>query len=200
MIRIGVLISGSGTNLQAIVDACRDGRIPGRVITVISDRADAFGLVRAKEAGIEAVCLDPAAFPTRTAHNEAMARLLQERQVDLVCLAGYMRLLKKVFLDAFAGRVLNVHPSLLPAFPGLEAQRQALEYGVKVAGCTVHLVTEGMDEGPIVLQAAVPVEEGDTVESLRQRIQQAEHRIYPEAVRLFAEGRLRFEGRRVRIP
>jgi phosphoribosylglycinamide formyltransferase 1 len=200
MIRIGVLISGSGTNLQAIVDACRDGRIPGRVITVIADRADAFGLVRAKEAGIEAVCLDPAAFPTRTAHNEAMARLLQERQVDLVCLAGYMRLLKKVFLDAFAGRVLNVHPSLLPAFPGLEAQRQALEYGVKVAGCTVHLVTEGMDEGPIVLQAAVPVEEGDTVESLRQRIQQAEHRIYPEAVRLFAEGRLRFEGRRVRIP
>ncbi len=199
MIRIGVLISGAGTNLQAILDACREGRIPGQVAVVISDRADAFGLERARRAGVEAVHIDPAAYPTRTAFDEALVERLQAHAVDLVCLAGYMRLVRRPMLTAFPNRILNIHPSLLPAFPGLDAQRQALEYGVKVAGCTVHFVTAGVDEGPIVLQAAVPVLEGDTVEDLRARIQAEEHRIYPEAVRLFAEGRLAVEGRRVRI-
>lgn len=199
MIRIGVLISGNGSNLQAILDACREGRIPGEVVVVLSDKADAFGLERARRAGVEAIHVDPAAYPTRTAFDAALAELLQAREVDLVCLAGYMRLVRKPMLTAFPDRILNIHPSLLPAFPGLDAQGQALAYGVKVAGCTVHFVTAGMDEGPIILQAAVPVLEDDTHEDLRARIQAEEHRIYPEAVRLFAEGRLRIEGRRVRI-
>lgn len=199
MTRIAVLVSGSGSNLQAILDACQAGKIDGQVVTVVSDKADAYGLVRARSAGIEAIFLDPASFASRGAYNQALADLLQERQVELVCLAGYMRLLKKPFLDAFADRILNIHPSLLPAFPGLEAQRQALDYGVKVAGCTVHFVTAGMDEGPIVLQATVPVLGDDTVETLRDRILAQEHRIYPEAISLFAAGRLRLEGRRVQI-
>lgn len=199
MIRIGVLVSGSGTNLQAILDACREGRIDGQVVAVLSDKADAHGLERARRAGVEAMHIDPAAYATRSAYDAALAESLKERGVDLVCLAGYMRLVRRPMLEAFPGRILNIHPSLLPAFPGLDAQGQALAYGVKVAGCTVHFVTAGMDEGPIILQAAVPVLEGDTHEDLRARIQVEEHRIYPEAVRLFAEGRLRIEGRRVVI-
>ncbi|MEW8979105.1 MAG: phosphoribosylglycinamide formyltransferase [Symbiobacterium sp.] len=199
MIRIGVLISGNGTNLQAILDACREGRIDGEVVVVISDRADAYGLERARRAGVEAIHVDPGDYPTRTAFDRALAELLLARNVDLVCLAGYMRLVRKPMLTAFPNRILNIHPSLLPAFPGLDAQGQALAYGVKVAGCTVHFVNEGMDEGPIILQAAVPVLEDDTHETLRARIQVEEHRIYPRAVQLFAEGRLRIEGRRVRI-
>lgn len=199
MIRIAVLVSGGGSNLQAILDGCRTGKIAGQVVTVVSDKADAYGLVRADNAGIEALFLDPASFATRAAYNQALANLLQERQVDLVCLAGYMRLVRKPFLDAFANRILNIHPSLLPAFPGLDAQRQALAYGVTVTGCTVHFVTAGMDEGPIIMQAAVPVLGDDTVETLRDRILEQEHRIYPEAISLFAAGRLRIEGRRVQI-
>jgi len=199
MIRIGVLISGNGTNLQAILDACREGRIDGEVVVVISDRADAYGLERARRAGVEAIHVDPGDYPTRTAFDRALAELLLARNVDLVCLAGYMRLVRKPMLTAFPNRILNIHPSLLPAFPGLDAQGQALAYGVKVAGCTVHFVNEGMDEGPIILQAAVPVLEDDTHETLRARVQAEEHRIYPRAVQLFAEGRLRIEGRRVRI-
>src|SRR5690606_28642310 len=189
VIRIGVLISGSRTNLQASLDACREGRIPGRVAVVISDRADAHGLERARRDGVDAIHLDPAAYPTRPVFDAAVAERLQSYGVDLVCLAGYMRLVRGPMLTAFPNRILNIPPSLLPAFPGLEAQRQALEHGVKVAGCTVHFVTAGVDEGPIILQAAVPVLEGDTVEDLRQRILKEEHRIYPEAIRLFAEGR-----------
>lgn len=199
MIRIGVLISGSGSNLQAILDGCREGRIEGRVEVVISDKADAYGLERAKKAGVEAIFLDPASYESKGAYNQALAETLKERQVDLVCLAGYMRIVRKPLLEAFAGRILNIHPSLLPAFPGLDAQRQALEHGVKVAGCTVHFVTAGMDEGPIIKQASVPVLENDTVESLRDRILEQEHRIYPEAVQLYAQGRLSLEGRRVRV-
>lgn len=199
MIRIGVLISGSGTNLQALLDACSHGQIDGRVTVVISDKADAYGLERARRAGVEALYLDPASCETRFAYSELLARSLQERDVDLVCLAGFMRLIKKPMFDAYFGRILNIHPSLLPAFKGLEAQRQALEYGVRVSGCTVHFVTEGMDEGPIILQASVPVLAGDTVENLRDRILIQEHRVYPEAVQLFAQGRLRVEGRRVEI-
>lgn len=199
MIHLGVLVSGSGTNLQALLDACRDGRIDGRVAVVVSDRADAYGLERARQAGVEAVFLDPALSPTRSEYSAALAAALQTRRVDLVCMAGFMRLVRKPFFEAFADRVLNIHPSLLPAFKGLDAHRQALEYGVKVSGCTVHFVTEGMDEGPIVIQASVPVLDGDTVESLRERILQQEHRIYPEAVQLYAQGRLRIEGRRVTV-
>ena len=199
MIKIGALISGSGTNLQAILDGCREGKIDGQVVVVISDRADAYGLERARKAGVEAIFLDPATYESKSAYNQALAETLKARGVDLVCLAGYMRIVRKPLLEPFEGRMLNIHPSLLPAFPGLNAQQQALEHGVKVTGCTVHFVTPGMDEGPIILQAAVPVEEQDTVESLRDRILKEEHRIYPEAIQLFAAGRLRVEGRRVSI-
>jgi phosphoribosylglycinamide formyltransferase-1 len=199
MIRIGVLISGRGSNLQALLDACTAGRIDGKVVLVIADHADAYGLERARAAGVEALFLDPASYPSKNAYQEAMALHLTDRQVDLLCLAGFMRILRKPLLQAFAGRCLNVHPSLLPAFPGLDAQGQALAYGVKVTGCTVHFVDEGMDTGPILLQAAVPVRSDDTVESLSQRILVEEHRIYPEAVQLFASGRLRLEGRQVLV-
>lgn len=199
MIRIGVLISGSGSNLQALLDACSAGQIDGRVTVVISDKPDAYGLERARKAGVEALFLDPASCETRSAYSALLARSLQDREIDLVCLAGFMRLIKKPMFEAYSGRILNIHPSLLPAFKGLDAQRQALEYGVRISGCTVHFVTEGMDEGPIIVQASVPVLEGDTVENLRGRILVQEHRIYPEAVQLFAQGRLRLEGRRVEI-
>jgi len=199
MIRIGVLVSGRGSNLQALLDACADGRIDGQVVVVIADKADAFGLERARQAGVAAIFADPAAYETKNAYDLALAETLKGKQVDLVCLAGFMRLVRKPLLQAFEGRIINVHPSLLPAFPGLEAQRQALEYGARVAGCTVHFVTAGMDEGPIILQSAVPVLADDTVVELSSRILQEEHRIYPEAVQLFALGRLRVEGRRVQI-
>lgn len=197
MIRIGVLISGSGSNLQAILDACGAGRIDGRVVVVLSDRADAYGLVRASNAGVEALFVDPAAYTSKKAHNEALRDLLVERQVDMLCLAGYLRIVREPLLSAFEGRMMNIHPSLLPAFKGLDAQQQALEYGVRVAGCTVHFVWPGLDDGPIILQAAVPVLGEDTVATLRERILAEEHRLYPEAIQLFASGRLRVEGRRV---
>jgi len=199
VIRIGVLISGSGSNLQAIMDACAAGRIDGQVVAVLSDKAQAYGLERARMAGVEAIFLDPTLYDTKSAYNLAIAETLKERTVDLVCLAGFMRIVRRPMLDAFPDRILNIHPSLLPAFAGLEAQRQALEYGVKVAGCTVHYVTAGMDEGPIIMQAAVPVAFGETFETLRDRILEQEHRIYPEAIQLFAQGRLRRLGRQVEI-
>ncbi len=198
-LRLGVLVSGRGSNLQAILDACRKGQLSARVVLVLSDRPDAPALERARVAEVTAGWVDPRAYPTREAYERELTRLLEQAGVELVCLAGFMRVLGPHFVAHWRHRVLNIHPSLLPAFRGLAAQRQALEYGVKVAGCTVHFVDEGVDSGPIVLQAAVPVEEDDTVESLSDRILQQEHRIYVEAIRLFAEGRLRVEGRRVRI-
>lgn len=196
---LGVLASGRGSNLQAILDAIARGDLPAEVRVVVSDRAGAQALERARRAGAAAVFVDPKAHPGREALDAELARVLREHGVDLVILAGYMRILGPGFVAAFRGRVLNIHPSLLPAFPGLHAQRQALEHGVKVAGCTVHFVDEGLDSGPILLQAAVPVLEDDTEETLSARILEQEHRLYPEAIRLFAEGRLRVEGRRVRI-
>ena len=195
---VGVLISGRGTNLQALIDAAAEGRLGGRIAVVVSNVAGAPGLERARGAGIPAFFRDHRGRG-REEHDRDVAALLREHEVDLVCLAGYMRLLSAPFIREFAGRVLNVHPSLLPAFPGLEAQRQALEHGVKVSGATVHLVDERLDSGPIVLQEAVPVLPGDRVEDLAARILEAEHRIYPRAVRAMLEGRCRVEGRRVTV-
>jgi phosphoribosylglycinamide formyltransferase-1 len=199
MSKLGVLISGRGTNLQALIDAAREGRLGGAIAVVISNVESAPGLERARRAGI------PTAFRDhrgrrREDYDQEIAHILHHHAVDLVCLAGYMRLLSPEFIRAFPGRILNVHPSLLPAFPGLDAQRQAWEHGVKVSGATVHLVDEGLDSGAIVLQEAVPVLDGDTPETLAERILEAEHRIYPRAVRLLLEGRCRVEGRRFLAP
>jgi phosphoribosylglycinamide formyltransferase 1 len=194
---LGVLASGRGSNLQAILDAIEAGRCPARVAVVVSDRKDAPALERARRAGARAVHLDPRAYPDRVAFDEAVAEVLDQHATELVCLAGYMRVLSPEFVRRFPGRILNVHPALLPAFPGLHAQRQALQHGVKVAGATVHFVDEGVDTGPIVLQSAVPVLDNDTEDTLAARILVEEHRLYPEAIRLYAEGRLGVEGRRV---
>lgn len=199
LLRVGVLASGRGSNFQALVEAARAGRMPASIAVLISDRATAPALDIARDHGIEALFIDPKQYPTREAHEKAMIAALEERKVGLVCHAGYMRILTATYIEHFRGRALNIHPSLLPAFPGLHAQRQALEHGVRVAGATVHFADEGVDTGPIVLQAAVPVLPEDTEETLSRRILAEEHRIYPEAVRLFAEGRLRIEGRIVHI-
>jgi len=196
MKRLGVLISGRGSNLQALIDATRAGTLDAQVALVVSNRADAAGLQRASAAGIDTLVLPHKAYPSRESFDAAVADALRARRVDVVCLAGFMRLLGRTFIDAFPQAVLNIHPSLLPAFPGLDAQRQALEHGVKVTGVTVHLVTPELDAGPIILQAAVPVLDGDTVESLSARILVEEHRLYPEAVRLVLDGGGRVEGRR----
>jgi phosphoribosylglycinamide formyltransferase-1 len=198
-LRVGVLASGRGSNFRALAEAAAANRIPASVVVLVSDRATAPALAVAREHGIEALVVDPKQHPSREAHEKAVIGVLEERRVGLVCLAGYMRLLSSGFVAHFAGRLLNIHPSLLPAFPGLHPHRQALAHGVRVSGATVHFVDEGVDTGPVVLQAAVPVEPGDTEESLAARILVEEHRIYPEAVRLFAEGRLEIRGRRVDI-
>jgi len=198
-LRVGVLASGRGSNFRALAEAVAGGRLPASVVVLITDRAGAPALAVARELRIEAVVVDPKQHPSRAAHEKAVIGVLEERRVGLVCLAGYMRLLSAEFVAHFAGRLLNIHPSLLPAFPGLHPHRQALAHGVRVSGATVHFVDEGVDTGPVVLQAAVPVEPDDTEESLAARILVEEHRIYPEAVRLFAEGRLEIRGRRVDI-
>ena len=197
---IGVLISGRGSNLQAIVDATAARQLDATIAAVISNRSDAPGLARAREAGIEAICLDPRCYDTRDAFDRALVDLLRARDVALVCLAGFMRLVGPPLLEAFPNRILNIHPSLLPAFPGLDAQRRALEHGVRISGATVHLVTSDLDAGPIVMQAAVPVHDDDTVDSLSARILIEEHRIYPEAIRIVLAGGWHVEGRRLVRP
>jgi phosphoribosylglycinamide formyltransferase-1 len=196
---IAVLISGRGSNLQALIDAERAGRLGGRIAVVISNRADAAGLGRAREVGIDTIVMPHGDYPSREAYDLALVATLRERHVTLVCLAGFMRLVSPVLCDAFPWAILNIHPSLLPAFPGPDAQGQAYEHGVKVSGATVHFVTPELDAGPIVLQVAVPVRGDDTIESLTARILAVEHRLYPEAVRLILEGRWRLEGRRVTL-
>ena len=198
-LKIGVLASGRGSNFEAIARAVASGAIPCALAVLISDRAEAPALSLARAHGIESLAIEAREHPGREAHDKAILGALEERGVGLVCLAGYLRLLSPGFVRHFAGRLLNVHPSLLPAFPGLHAQRQALEYGVRVAGATVHFVDEGTDTGPIVLQAAVAVRGDDTEASLTARILAEEHRIYPEAIHLYAEGRIRLDGRRVHI-
>src|SRR3972149_2332814 len=198
-LKIGVLASGRGSNLQAIIDASEKGEIEAEVTVVVSDKSDAYALVRAKKHAIPNLHIDPKSFKDKTAYEQAVAEKLRGYHVGLVLLAGYMRLVTKVLIDAFDGNVMNIHPALLPSFRGLHAQRQAIEYGVRFSGCTVHYVTEDVDGGPVITQAVVPVYETDTEETLSERILEKEHRIYPEAIRLFAEGRLRRAGRRVLI-
>jgi phosphoribosylglycinamide formyltransferase 1 len=194
--RIAVLISGRGSNLQSILDATANGRLHATVALVISNRPGAPGLLRAREAGTEAVCVEPRDYGDRDAYDRAIVTLLRSHAIDLVCLAGFMRLVGPSLLDAFPNRILNVHPSLLPSFPGLDAQRQALSHGVRITGATVHLVTGELDGGPIVCQAAVPVLGDDTVDTLSARILVEEHRIYPEAIACVLEGGWTIEGRR----
>lgn len=194
--RLGVLVSGRGSNLQSIIDATLSGRLDASVAIVISNRSDAAGLARARDAGIEAVHLSPRGLGSRDDYDRALVDVLSARAVDLVCLAGFMRLVGAPLLEAFPNRVVNIHPSLLPAFPGLDAQRQALEHGVRVTGATVHLVNADLDAGAIVLQAAVPVLDNDTPETLSARILVEEHRLYPEAIRIVLDGGWTIEGRR----
>ena len=197
--RVGILISGRGSNMEAIIRAVEERRIPGVVAVVISNVPEAPGLKVAQEHGIETLALEQRSSGKSEEHDRRIVAALEERRVDLICLAGYMKILSPVLLNAYGGRILNIHPSLLPAFPGLDVQRKALEHGVRYTGATVHFVDAGVDTGPIVLQAVVPVESDDTPATLATRILAEEHRIYPKAVRLFLEGRLQIEGRRVRI-
>ncbi len=194
---IGVLISGRGSNLQAIIDAIGDGRLGARITVVISNRADAYGLERARAAGIETLVRDHKGWPSRDAYEAVLVEDLRARDVRVVCLAGFMRLLGATFVNAFPNRILNIHPALLPSFPGLHAQRQALEHGVRFSGATVHLVDTNLDAGPIVLQAVVPVFTDDTEDTLSARILAEEHRIYPEAIGRMLDGGWRVEGRRL---
>jgi phosphoribosylglycinamide formyltransferase-1 len=194
--RLGVLISGRGSNLQALIDAIEDGRLDAEIAVVISNQEEAAGLERARRAGIEAVGISHRGWPSREAYDRALADALKARDVGLVCLAGFMRLVGAPLLDAFPNAIVNIHPSLLPAFPGVDAQAQAIAHGVKVSGVTVHLVTPELDAGPIVLQRSVPVLEHDTAATLAARILEEEHRIYPEAVSVVLDGGWTIDGRR----
>jgi phosphoribosylglycinamide formyltransferase-1 len=196
---LAVLISGSGTNLQAIIDAIEAQELNAKIQVVLSNRTDAYGLVRAKKHGIPVEVLDHKSFPSREAFDQAVVNILRDREVELVVLAGFMRLLSPVLVRAYSNRIMNIHPALLPAFPGLHVQKKAVEHGVRFSGCTVHFVNEACDEGPIIIQAVVPVFPGDTEETLAGRILKQEHRIYPRAIQLYSEGRLHVEGRRVLV-
>jgi len=194
---IGVLISGSGTNLQSIIDAIEAKKLDARIEIVLSNKADAYGLVRAQNHGIHTEVLDHKVFTSREAYDQAVVDLLLGRGAELVVLAGFMRLLSPVFVQAYSNRIMNIHPALLPAFPGLHVQKKALDHGARFAGCTVHFVNEECDEGPIIIQAVVPVFPDDTEEALAARILKQEHSIYPRAIQLYAEGRLHVVGRKV---
>ena len=196
---LGVLISGSGTNLQSIIDAIEAKRLDAKIALVLSNKVDALGLERARKHGLANEFLDHKSYPSREAYDQAVVELLRAHGVELVVLAGFMRLLSPVFVKAYSNRIMNIHPALLPSFPGLHVQRKAVDHGVRFAGCTVHFVNEECDEGPIIIQAVVPVFADDTEASLAARILKEEHRIYPRAIQLYAEGRLRVEGRRVLV-
>jgi phosphoribosylglycinamide formyltransferase-1 len=196
---IGVLISGSGTNLQAIIDAIAAKKLDANIAVVLSNKADAYGLARAQNHGIRTEVLDHKAFASREAYDQAVVDLLRGRGVELVVLAGFMRLLSPVFIKAYSNRIMNIHPALLPSFPGLHVQKKALDHGVRFTGCTVHFVNEDCDEGPIIIQAVVPVFPDESEEQLAARILKQEHRIYPRAIQLYAEGRLHVVGRRVLV-
>jgi phosphoribosylglycinamide formyltransferase-1 len=198
-VSIAVLISGRGTNLQSIINAVEEKRLDAKIEIVLSNRADAFGLERAKKHGVSTVVLDHKSYSSREAYDQAVVELLQKRGVELVVLAGFMRLLSPAFIKAYSNRIMNIHPALLPSFPGLQVQKKAVEHGVRFAGCTVHFVNEECDEGPIIIQAVVPVFADETEETLGARILKQEHRIYPQAIQLYAENRLRVVGRKVLV-
>jgi phosphoribosylglycinamide formyltransferase-1 len=199
-VRIAVLVSGRGSNLQAILDNIEKGLLSSELVVVISDQADAYALERARKHNIPAVLVSPKGFKDkREEYDTLLVKELRERNVDLVCLAGFMRIITPVLIRAFPNRILNIHPSLLPAFPGLHVQKKALDHGAKFSGCTVHFVDEGMDTGPIIVQAVVPILDSDTEDSLSERILKQEHKIYSRAIQLFSEGRLQIEGRRVLV-
>ncbi|WP_440953029.1 phosphoribosylglycinamide formyltransferase [Methanococcoides sp. FTZ1] len=199
-LNIAVLVSGRGSNLQSIIDNIENGYIPDAAIkVVVSDKGDAYALERANDHGIDGVFIDPSAFGGKKGYEKEVLKTLEKYDTDLVLLAGYMRIIGSDLIEAYRNRIMNIHPALLPSFMGLHAQKQAFDYGVKVAGCTVHFVDEGMDTGPIILQRSVPVLEDDTEDALADRILEQEHKIYPEAVKLFVEGRLKVDGRKVSI-
>jgi len=196
---IAIFCSGNGTNLQAIIDKVKDGFIPARIALVVSDRKDAFALKRAEREGIETLVLSPKGFKAREDYDKELIKVLRKNNIELIILAGFMRLLSPYFIKEYKNRIINIHPALLPAFKGTQGIKDALDYGVKVTGPTVHFVDEELDHGPVILQAAVEVKDDDTEESLLERVHKEEHRIYPEAVKLFTEGRIKIEGRKVRI-
>ena len=199
MINIGVLASGRGTNLQAIIEDIKEGKIEGRISIVISDNHDTFALERAKQNNIETEYINFKSFKNREDYDKKIIKCLKEKDVDLVVLAGYMRILSSYFIKMYKNKIMNIHPALLPSFPGLHVQKKAIDHGVKISGCTVHFVDEGLDSGPIIIQRAVEVKEDDTEEALTKRILKEEHQIYPRAIQLFARGRLMIKGRRVFI-
>ncbi len=202
-LRVAVLASGRGSNLQAIIDAIEAGQVEAQIVCVISNKRDVGALARARKHGIKDLFVDPKPFAgrpdSRETYDRALLEVLQQHEVDLVLLAGYMKIVTGVLVNAYANRMMNIHPSLLPSFPGLDVQKKTIDWGCKLAGCSVHFVTEGVDEGPIIIQAAVPILDDDTPETLAARILVQEHKVYPRAVQLFAEGRLRVDGRRVLI-
>lgn len=197
--RVAVMLSGRGSNFKAIHEAMLAGKINAEIVLVFSNKAEAPGLQAARERGLETLHLDPKAFPSKDDYDAAIVEELKKREVDLVCLAGYMKIITPLFCQAFRNRIMNIHPALLPSFPGLHAQKQAVDYGVRYSGATVHFVWEEVDAGPIILQAVVPVHQDDTEETLADRILEWEHKIYPEAVGLYFEGRLEVRGRKVYI-
>ncbi len=199
MTKLGVLASGRGSNFQSIIDSIKSGYLDARVEILITDNPDAYAIERAKNNGIPFLIMKPGDYPDKDVYYSAIAGALKERGVELVILAGFMRVVKKPLIDAYPMRIMNIHPALLPSFPGLHGQKQAVDYGVKISGCTVHFVDEGVDTGPIIIQAAVPAYHDDTEESLAERILKEEHRIFPYAIKLFIQGRLRVEGRKVII-
>jgi len=198
-LRLGVLASGGGTNLQSIIDSCEDGSLPAEIVLVLCNNPDAGALQRAAQHNLPTLCINHREFASREDFDRAVVAALRNHGVDLVVLAGFMRLITATFLAAFPQRIINIHPALLPAFPGLHVQRKALEYGARFAGCTVHFVDDGVDTGPIIIQAVVPVFDDDDEASLSARILEQEHRIYPRAIQLIAEGRVSIDGRRVKI-
>ena len=198
-LRLGILASGRGSNFQSIIDAINSGRLRVEIAVLITDNPAAFAIDRAKKHGIEYLVMSPKEYSSKDDYFVKIVEEMKKKDVGLVILAGFMRIVRKPLIDSFPNRVMNIHPALLPSFPGLHGQRQALEYGVRISGCTVHFVDEGMDTGPIIIQAAVPVSQDDTEETLSERIIKLEHKIYPEAIRLFSEGMIEIEGRSVRI-
>lgn len=199
LLKLGVLISGSGSNLQSIIDHIEKGKLKAVIKAVISNNPDAFGLKRAKKHNLPTVILNQKDFKTRDDFDKQLIGILRQNDVELVVMAGFMRIISGAILMAFPHKIMNIHPALLPSFPGLHAQKQAFDYGVKISGCTVHFVDEGVDTGPIIIQGVVPVHDDDTDDTLAERILKEEHRIYPQAIQLYAEGRLTIEGRKVKI-